>query len=240
MSTGAAQAGIDVVFAVESDRNAATAYRCNHPRCDIFADDIRRLPSSKIRDVPRGSSGAIVFGGPPCQGFSYSNTRTRTVDNENNWLFKEFVRVVEVWQPDFFVFENVQGITNTARGLFLGTILDQFARLKYDVSHGLLNALTYGVPQDRSRFFLVGSKTGKAVMLPQSSRSKPLTVHDAIADLPSLTNGAAIEWAPYGNTPPSKYADKLRNGLAGCASHLVSVSQKTPVPGGDLRQFVAS
>ena len=188
MSTGATQAGIDVVLAVESDSNAATAYRRNHPRCDIFNDDIRRLPSSTIGDVRRGSSGAIVFGGPPCQGFSYSNTRTRTIRNKNNWLFREFIRVVEVWQPDFFVFENVQGIINTARGQFLDTILNEFARLNYALSHGFLNALAYGVPQNRNRFFLVGAKAGKSVMLPEGSKSKFLTVRDAIADLPSLSN----------------------------------------------------
>ena len=76
MSTGAAQAGIDIKFAVECDKFAADAYRKNHPYCEIFVDDIRRLPSEKIKQIPRGSDGTVVFGGPPCQGFSYSNTRT--------------------------------------------------------------------------------------------------------------------------------------------------------------------
>ena len=79
MSTGAAQAGIDVKFAVERDKYAASAYRKNHPHCEIFVDDIRCLSSRKIKQIPRGSDGTVVFGGPPCQGFSYSNTRTREV-----------------------------------------------------------------------------------------------------------------------------------------------------------------
>ena len=222
MSTGATQAGIDVKFAVERDKYAAGAYHKNHPRCEIFVDDIRCLSSRQIRRIPHGSDGTVVFGGPPCQGFSYSNTRTRHEHNENNWLFKEFVRVVEIWQPDFIVFENVQGITNTAGGIFLNTILDQFSQLKYTLNYGTLNALDYGVPQNRSRFFLIGSRANKEVILPQRTVSLPMTVKDAIADLPNLTNGATIPWLPYGNTPPSKYAKKLRNRLDGCSSHLVT------------------
>ncbi len=61
--------------------------------------------------------------------------------NESNWLFEEFIRVVKIWQPDFVVFENVQGITNTCRGFFLEAILDRFARLKYTLNYGVLNAL---------------------------------------------------------------------------------------------------
>ena len=81
MSTGAIQAGIDVIFAVEYDKHAATAYRQNHPGCEVFDDDIRHLSTGKIEELARGSNGTVAFGGPPCQGFSYSNSRTRRIDN---------------------------------------------------------------------------------------------------------------------------------------------------------------
>ena len=222
MSTGAAQAGIDVKFAVECDKFAASAYRKNHPHCEIFVDDIRRLPSEKIKQIPRGSDGTVVFGGPPCQGFSYSNTLTRGVQNKNNWLFEDFARVVEIWQPDFVVFENVRGIVDTAKGLILKAIIDRFDQLGYTLSYGILNALDFDVPQKRSRFFLIGSRTNKKVELPRRTVSVPLTVKDAIADLPPLVNGATQSWLPYGDTSPSTYAKKLRKGLLECSSHLVT------------------
>ncbi|MXZ07848.1 MAG: DNA cytosine methyltransferase [Gemmatimonadetes bacterium] len=222
MSTGAAQAGIDVKFAVESDKFAANAYRKNHPHCEIFVDDIRRLSSEKIKQIPHGSDGTVVFGGPPCQGFSYSNTRTRGVHNENNWLFEDFARVVEIWQPDFVVFENVRGIIDTAKGLILKAIIDRFDQLGYMLSYGILNALNFGVPQKRSRFFLIGSRTNKKIELPRRAVSSSPTVQDAIADLPRLVNGAAKSWLPYSDIPPSIYAKKLRKGLSGCSSHLVT------------------
>ena len=222
MSTGAVQAGIDVRFAVERDRHAASAYRKNHPDCEIFVGDIRRLTSRDIRQIPRGSGGTVVFGGPPCQGFSYSNTRTRVAHNRTNWLFEEFVRVVRLWRPDFVVFENVQGITNTSRGLFLEAILDQFSRLKYTLTHGVLNAADYGVPQNRSRFFLIGARSREEILLPRKTSLNPVTVGDAIADLPILRNGAATSWLPYGEIPPSSYAKRLRTGLTACSGHLVT------------------
>ena len=224
MSTGAIQAGIDVALAVECDKNAATAYRRNHPGCDVFSEDIRHLSADKLKSVPRDSAGTIVFGGPPCQGFSYSNTRTRKAENQHNWLFEEFVRVVGTWLPDFFVFENVQGIINTAQGLFLNTILDQFDRLRYSTTHGLLNALSHGVPQDRTRFFLVGTRTTKKIRLPQHPVTRELTVRDAIADLPDLDNGASIDCVPYGTACPSSYARRLRNDSSECSGNFVTRS----------------
>ena len=226
MSIGATQAGIDVKFAVECDKYAARAYAKNHPHCEVFDKDIRLLSSQRIKKIPHGSDGTVVFGGPPCQGFSYSNTRTRNVQNTNNWLFEEFVRVVKIWQPDFIVLENVQGIVNTAHGLFLEAILERCDQLKYTPSCGVLNALNYGVPQSRSRFFLIGSRTGRKVPLPQRVVSSPMTVGDAIADLPSLMNGASVSWLPYRDVQPSAYARKLRKRLAGCTSHLVTKNNK--------------
>ena len=222
MSTGATQAGIDVKFAVECDKYAASAYRNNHPHCEIFVDDIRRLPSRKIKQIPHGSDGTVVFGGPPCQGFSYSNTRTRGTHNKNNWLFEEFARVVDLWQPDFVVFENVRGVTDTAKGLILNAIIDRFDKLGYTLSYGILNALDFGVPQKRSRFFLIGSLTNRKVELPRWEVSTPTTVKDAIADLPKLVNGANKSWLSYGDVPPSTYARKLRKELDGCSSHFVT------------------
>ncbi len=221
MTRGAIQAGIDVDFAVERDMYAASAYLNNNPCSDVFTDDIRKLTPQRIKQIPRGSNGTIVFGGPPCQGFSYSNSRTRGAQNENNWLFEHFVRVVKIWRPDFIVLENVQGITNTAGGLICEVILDRFDQLGYELTYGTLDALDFGVPQRRSRFFVIGSR-GRKIELPPKRTLQPTTVKDAIFDLPNLVNGAAKSWLSYGECPPSLYAKKLRRNLSGCSSNLVT------------------
>ena len=238
------QAGIDVVLAVERNKYAAAAYQANHPRTKMLVTDVSDLSSKDIRQVPRGVNGTVVFGGPPCQGFSYSNTRTRTTNNRLNWLYKEFLRVIDAWQPNCFVFENVRGIMNFAKGAMLKTILTDFGSLGFKLTYSVLNALDFGVPQDRSRFFLVGSRDGINAELPTPSGLSPPTVDDAIQDLPILENGAGISTLPYGATPPSGYAKQLRGTLCECTGHLVTNSSSTIVqrygavpPGGNWQDI---
>lgn len=87
MSLGAAMAGIDVRLAVEIDPRAAATYAINHPHTPVFQLDIRLLDRG---DLPskRGAR-TLLFGGPPCQGFSTSNQKTRSATNPTNWLFEE-------------------------------------------------------------------------------------------------------------------------------------------------------
>jgi DNA (cytosine-5)-methyltransferase 1 len=222
MSLGARLAGVRVALAVEKDSHAAETYASNHSGTEVFNDDVRRLTAVKLKNVLIGRSPTVVFGGPPCQGFSYSNQRTRSPDNPGNWLFLEFLRVVKVVKPDWVVFENVKGIVDTASGVFLDQIVDRLECLGYTTEHALLNAMHYGVPQNRARFFLVGSRHGVKLRMPVRSHGDPLTVANAISDLPRLENGAAISWRPYRNMAQSHYARKLRSGRKTCPNHLVS------------------
>lgn len=121
MSLGAAMSGIDVCLAIEKDPHSLKTYIHNHTGTKIFPDDIRKL---KNIDIKKSKRGTIIFGGPPCQGFSTSNQRARNPENESNWLFLEFLRIVKMWMPDWVVFENVRGIKETASGIFLDKTLE--------------------------------------------------------------------------------------------------------------------
>ena len=222
LSLGAMRAGIDVTVAVERDTNALATYRKNHPKCTVLSEDIRTISDEQILSIPKDNRDTVIFGGPPCQGFSYSNTRTRNADNETNWLFEEFVRFVRVRKPDFIVFENVRGITDTCRGLFQSIILERLTDLQYVLTHGVLNSQDYGVPQDRARFFLLGCRRKIALSLPPPTTVTPITVKDAISDLPRLANGASVSWLPYGETKPSEYAQTLRTVCGQSSNHLVT------------------
>lgn len=83
MSLGARLAGIDVTVAVEKDVHSAKTYHENHPNCNILVKDVRTIDNHTVANIPKGNKGTVVLGGPPYQGFSYSNTRTRTMANEN-------------------------------------------------------------------------------------------------------------------------------------------------------------
>lgn len=219
MTLGAKMAGIDVVFAVEADAHAAKTYAVNHPEVTLFADDIR-----KLRRIPIEAAGrqTVLFGGPPCQGFSTSNQRTRNRDNVDNWMFREFVRLVKSWQPDWVVFENVKGIAETENGNFLKMILKAFEDLGYNLSKGILNAAKFGVPQKRERLFVMGSRHGIEVPMPKPATSRPIPVWQALADLPHLQNGATVEVLPYKSSTESAYVKKLRNGHTIVSGNLVT------------------
>jgi len=219
MSLGAKAAGINIRIAVELDKHAAATYKANHNDTKLIVDDIRNI---RQFDIERKNQPLIVFGGPPCQGFSTSNQRTRSSENSNNWLFMEFVRVVKEVRPEWIVFENVRGILETEKGKFLEQITNSFADLGYTIAYGLSKASDFGIPQHRSRFFLIGSLDGCDVKLPQPKYQSQVTVSEAIGDLPSLENGAAIDWMTYASKPFSPYAKQLRGDLNGTANHLVT------------------
>ena len=121
LSLGAELAGIAIKMAVEKDTAAALTYSKNHHHVMMLNDDIRKFTSIpeelNVQDEQR-----IIIGGPPCQGFSLSNVRTRNINNIKNWLFEEYLRITKMWFPDWIVLENVSGILQTADGYFWETI----------------------------------------------------------------------------------------------------------------------
>lgn len=221
MSTGASWSGIKVAYAVELESTAVETYRINHPHTIVIDQDIRSISADAMPNLNR-STPLIVFGGPPCQGFSTSNQKNRHSRNPNNWLFLQYTRLVEELTPDWIVFENVIGLAETEKGSFLIAIIDSFEKIGYRISCFILNAVEYGVPQRRRRLFIIGSRHGKAVQPPSSSINKPISVSDAIGDLPHLPNGASFEELPYSKLTHSEYAEIMRNGRQTCGSHLVT------------------
>ena len=207
MALGAASAGINVRLAVEADLYAAKTYAHNHPNTEIIAKDIRSI---KEIDIKSGNKTKILFGGPPCQGFSTSNQKTRNLNNTDNWLFLEFIRIIKLWKPDWVVFENVKGIIETEKGLFLSQIIEQIETCGYTTSQWILNATDFGVPQRRHRLFIIGSLQGISLNKPKPKASKHLTVKEVISDLPDLPNGASKCLMPYKIPPQSEYAKLMR------------------------------
>lgn len=151
LSLGAELAGIRVKYAVEADKYAAETYRLNHPFSRVLNEDIKRITKKEFEGI---EGKLILFGGPPCQGFSTSNQRTRNKDNNLNWLFQEFVRLAKDLNPEWIVFENVKGIMETEHGFFEGRIRESFEKLGYKCTIVKPCAIEYGVPQRRTRFFI--------------------------------------------------------------------------------------
>jgi len=223
LSVGAENAGIKIGFAVEKDISAAKTFARNHPGVKVLCEDITKVDPKMHVDKPP----FIVFGGPPCQGFSLSNTKTRTDKNSNNELFFEFVRFVDELQPEWFLFENVEGITNYNKGNTVLKIKECFSEIGYNTTEAVLYASDYGVPQHRNRFFMVGNRLGVNFEFPEK-HNKKVNVQEALADLPILVNGDNFPTAEY-SLPigsVSEYAARMRGNSTGPLQNFVSRNQE--------------
>ena len=186
LSLGAKLSGITMRYAVELDQHAAASYKRNFEKATVLCEDIRKLSTEPLKAEPV----FIIMGGPPCQGFSLSNTKTRDMSNPNNRMFEEFLRFVNDIKPTWFLFENVYGLTKFKNGeeSIQTHIEDRFRELGYTVSSNVLYASDYGVPQRRNRLFIVGNRDGIEFEFPKKF-DYTVSVDDAFEDLPILTNG---------------------------------------------------
>lgn len=154
LSLGAEMAGISIMFAVEIDKSAAQTYRFNHKDTSVLCEDIHNIdPLQHVTPIGPDDQ-LIVFGGPPCQGFSTSNTLTRNMQNPNNSLFEEFVRFVVTLNPYWFLFENLEGFYRFEKGTIRDKVKSCFKDLGYTLNDTIHVASNYGVPQHRNRYLL--------------------------------------------------------------------------------------
>jgi DNA (cytosine-5)-methyltransferase 1 len=227
LSLGFEQAGFDVVAAVEVDPIHAAAHKFNFPDCAVIARSVVGLSGAEIRSAA-GIGDApvdVVFGGAPCQGFSLIGHRA--LEDPRNSLVREFVRLVCELDANYFVFENVKGLTVGRHRAFLEELIEAFSKVGYEVTAPwrVLNALNFGVPQDRQRLFLMGAKRGlKVPQYPAAVTRKatekstlPLapTCEEALGDLPDAEKFEAListdevsirRWA----SPTNAYAQAMR------------------------------
>ncbi|MGH2414565.1 MAG: DNA cytosine methyltransferase [Microcystaceae cyanobacterium] len=231
MTLGFEQAGFDVLASVEIDPIHCTTHEYNFPFWSIFCKSVTDITGKEIRKSSSIGNQEIdvVFGGPPCQGFSLIGKRSLN-DHRNSLIF-EFLRLVLDLQPKFFVMENVPGIAIGEQKKNLESIINKFKLSDYKVeeSYQILNAANYGVPQKRKRLFLLGCKQDfnlpkypqpitqvvaqKSTDTGGSSLPQTPTVWDAIQDLPEVSHYPELQkqdWVEAAYGEPSYYASKLR------------------------------
>lgn len=219
LSLGFENCGFDVVLANEYDESIAAAYKANHKGTRMIVGDITSLDLEKTFGPYQGQID-VVIGGPPCQGFSQKGQR-KTIHDERNFLFKYYVRVVELVKPRYFVMENVPNLLTAEKGYFRKEIEELFNSMGYQLKMGILNASDYGVPQNRRRAVIIGKRGGAAPNLPKP-RNITVTIWDAISDLAYLSSGEGAEEQEYRGKPRSEYQKKLRGGSAILRNHVAT------------------
>jgi DNA (cytosine-5)-methyltransferase 1 len=154
MDVGFARAGFESVLACELDRDACETFNLNlhlvgHRKNRIEPTSVTELDLSCItKDID------VVFGGPPCQGFSVAGKMDP--DDERSELVLSFFEVVGQTLPKGFVCENVKALALSGRWERVRQNILRKARKNYHVALIVLNASNFGVPQIRERMFLVG------------------------------------------------------------------------------------
>lgn len=191
LSLGFEQAGFETIFASDIDPVCVSTYLYNRDlsKDRMFVGDISDLNDRyhEYRSLFDGVD--VVCGGPPCQGFSMAN-RQRLIDDPRNKLYKEYLRFLSMAKPKLFVMENVKGMLNK-----IDEIKEDFKRIledEYDISQVILNARTFGVPQNRERLFVIGNRIGIDTnsvienIIRSASMLPDFDLFDAIGDLPEL------------------------------------------------------
>lgn len=238
ITEGFREAQYRCLYANDCMPEAIETFRENHPGTWADCEKVERVKPAEIRAKLKLRKGEldVLVGGPPCQGFSI-NAPGRFLSDPRNKLFKDYVRFLEEFEPKTFLFENVPGLLSLGDGKVLDRILSEFARLDYHVAVKILFAAHYGVPQERWRLILLGSKYGEIAppepthyaagranfrggggvltfQLTESDKRRLLpavTVGKAISDLPRLAMGEGAETIGYTCEKVSEYAHTMRN-----------------------------
>lgn len=157
-----------VVWANEYDRTITPTFRKNFPGvrlvegsiADLDSDDLFDGTHSLVPSMGAGVAGAVagLLGGPPCQSWSEAGARRGSSDPRGQ-LFFEYIRILRLLRPAFFLAENVSGILFSRHRDALDRILEEFRQAGYNVYYAKLNVVDYGVPEDRERVIFIGFRS---------------------------------------------------------------------------------
>lgn len=235
-SLGALPTQVDIVAAIEKDKHACSTYRHNliesgRTRTNLFSKDILGLDPQNLLDEVEISPGDcdILLGGPPCQGFSSHRLNDAGVDDPRNALLIRYFEFVKALRPRFFLVENVPGMIWPRHRSYVETFYRLAAENDYDFPDTLiLNASSYGTPQNRRRAFLFGTDRRQAA---RSSWPPDATHFDPKFALPEWRS-----WRPAADvfTDPAPPGDPNDVHMRHNAD-LIRAFERTPPNGGSRR-----
>lgn len=196
LSLGFSQEGFRPILANDIEEACGKTYRFNHmdiSQKNVIIGDIKEISQNITNYIKEEVD--LVLGGPPCQSFSMAN-RQRVIDDPRNFLYKNYVEVIEKTKPKFFVMENVKGMLDVAE-----QVKEDFHNLEevdYEVDYKIFNSKDFGVPQSRERLIYIGvrkdignriSKSPQEIIkevILNSQKADLRVLNDAINDLKIL------------------------------------------------------
>lgn len=202
----------ETLIAVDIMDDALDTFAYNFKNATVINGDICD-PEVKTKIIKKAKELKInmIVGGPPCQGFSNKGKKLGLKD-PRNFLFREYLKIVDEIKPDVFVIENVKALVATENGWFINEIVNEIKKLGYIVNYHIATASNYGVPQQRQRTIILASKNNQIDFpLPKYDENQKTTVRDAISDLAYLNSGEGEAESVYRNPAKSDYQKTLRN-----------------------------
>lgn len=246
LTCGLKMAGFESILGSDIHAIYAKTFAQNNPKTRVITDDIRELSEQTILELTGLKPGELdlVAGGPPCQGFSI-NAPIRSLDDQRNNLFKEYLRIASILRPKAILIENVPGLVSLGKGTVVEAIYKHLEKMGYKVDHRILFAGHYGIPQMRFRTIFIALRDGGEIEFPEPTHDAqavanfagarelclkihPLfsgnlknqtTVWDAISDLPELDPGQSIDGAEYSADQQSELQEILREGSERIYNH---------------------
>ena len=227
LSLGFEQAGFNVIGAIDQEDRHVETYRRNFPWTKSVSADLSKASGAsllkQVGGLPVGRELDVIFGGPPCQGFSTGGKHN--ADDERNSLVYHFARILRELRPRYFVMENVAGMLHRNVQHIAKSFKHRVRCAGYTVlEERVLDASDFGVPQRRRRVFFIGHLTGEPPpTYPPTQGFTDIegneyfpTVSDAIADLPEVDSFEHLfhcETLKIPLGPPTHYARLMRGEL---------------------------
>lgn len=261
-SSGFMKAGFDVVMANELDPMIAESYKHNHKDTLMINKDIKEFVTNiddileeelnlfenkdRAREIKKALMNVdVIIGGPPCQGFSMAGARIRKnkdeefINDPRNFLFKYYFKMIQKFEPKYFIMENVQGLESMNGGAILNEIINLFTNEnnfkhgKYYISRMVVSANELGVPQARKRLIIIGSKYENIEIESELNKvkqklniPKSVTIGEAIGDLMYLESGEGDFESEYLNEPSTEYQRNRRKNMKILYNHVAPKHNK--------------
>jgi DNA (cytosine-5)-methyltransferase 1 len=244
ISLGLRAAGFRILAGADLDQKYICSFEKNFPEAMTIQIDLSNVTPADFMGnigVAKGDLD-LLAGGPPCQGFSKNVPRKyRFLEDTRNLLIKTFLDYCEALQPRMVLMENVAEMKNGFDQTYTEEIISRLEDAGYTVTHAVLNAADYGIPQRRRRAFFLANNVGHNFFPPSPTHLPPtktpqasllpfpayVTVWDAIGDLPPLSHGEGVERAEYVSGPQSVFQRSMRGQQRTVKNHVARYLQPT-------------
>lgn len=226
------------IFALDIEEKFCNTYKENFPNHNLIKKDITQLTKEEILTLREYQDIDVIIGGPPCQGFSIAgNIGRKFIDDPRNRLFKEFVRVVDIVKPKYFIMENVARLYTHNKHQTRKEIIEDFNKIGYEVECKILNSADYGVAQVRRRVIFIGSRVRKNIIFPKIICNNHKPIRDVLDDLPELKSGETSQIANHNAMKhTSQMLDKMSFIKDGGDRYDIPISLRPK--SGDVRKYI--